>query len=133
MRGLRWLCNKIYHPDAFANRVIHMLERLGPSQGPSIAGGIAVPEGRNQLARDTAQVIQKLAQLGPTERAMLTRIIRYTLLHRPDSLGTVASCLRMYAQIRSMYETHHVWESGCGPLGDITTAARPFTKAMGNS
>src|SRR5207249_3807175 len=55
MRGLRWLCNKIYHPDAFANRVIHMLERLGPSQGPSIAGGIAVPEGRNQLARDTAQ------------------------------------------------------------------------------
>ena len=44
LSGLRRLCNQIYQPDAFAERVIHMLERLGPYQGPPLRQNPAQPQ-----------------------------------------------------------------------------------------
>ena len=110
VQGLRRLCNQIYHPDAFAERVIRMLDQLGPYQGPPSRGAPARSPERERLDRDTAGVIRKLADLGPTEEAMVARVIRYAIGRHPDRLGVVGACLRMYAQIRSMYELNKVWE-----------------------
>jgi hypothetical protein len=111
MTGLRRLCNEIYHPDAFADRVVHMLERLGRYQGPPLQDQRAsLPQVREQLAHDTADLIRKLYNLGPAEKAMVTRIARCALAKRESHAVELAgSCLQMYAQIRSIYEINHVW------------------------
>ncbi len=111
LSGLRRLCNDIYRPDAFAERVVHMLERLGPYRGPRLEHASS-PEGRDPLARDTAAIIRTLFHLGDAEKAMVTRIGRCALA-RSDrhALELAGSCLRMYAQIRSIYEFHQIWEA----------------------
>jgi len=34
LSGMRWLCNRLYSPQAFACRVVQMIEALGPQLGP---------------------------------------------------------------------------------------------------
>lgn len=99
LNGLRDLCNHIYSPQAFGDRMVAMLDRLG--DGPQGHSATAVHAG---LLRDTATVIKTLAARGGEERAMIARVGRHALAHRPQSLPLVQNCLRFYAQIRHLYD-----------------------------
>ena len=36
--GLHWVCNRMYRPEAFGQRLIQMIERMGPQRGPFQTG-----------------------------------------------------------------------------------------------
>jgi hypothetical protein len=64
------------------------------------------------LARDTAQVIQRLNRLGREERALVGRLGRYALYERPETLQFVQTWLRFYAQVRCVYALTGFWNPG---------------------
>lgn len=101
--GVRTLAEQIYHPQAFADRVLHMLRRLGPYRGPPLPAAPPASFRQTGLMRETAAMLKALASSGPEEKAMVGRIGRYALDHRPETLPLIQTCLRFYAQIRHVY------------------------------
>lgn len=97
--GLRELGNAIYAPAAFGDRMIAMLQRLGPL---AVRPG-GEPPHRAALAADTAAIVRALARSGPQERAMVSRVGGHALRQCPQLLPLVQACLRYYAQIRHVY------------------------------
>lgn len=101
--GVQGLGEDIYAPQAFGQRLLHMVDRLGPYRGPRLPPAKTIVPARAALMAETAAIIRALAAAGPQERAMVARVGRHVLDHRPDALPLVQSCLRFYAQIRHVY------------------------------
>lgn len=99
MDGLRHLCNHIYSPQAFGDRMVAMLDRLGRS---GRAAPFLAPI-HQDVAAETAEVIKRLAARGPQERALVGRVGRHALTHCPQALSVVQNYLRFYAQIRHVF------------------------------
>lgn len=112
LRGVRWLGNRLYQPESFGDRVMHALKRFKPNRSPaSSVAGFGSTDWQ-PLARDTAQVIQRLNRLGRGERALVGRLGRYALNERPETLRFVRTWLRFYAQVRCVYALTGFWNSG---------------------
>jgi len=115
IEGIRWLCNSIYRPEAFEERVTKLIETLGRSHaGPAHEqrGPAARP-----LSVDTAAVIHQLRRLGPAEQKMFTNIMN-KLQPKPIAYGPVMGSLFTYSQIRFMYAQNQFWEPQIAPAAD---------------
>jgi radical SAM superfamily enzyme YgiQ (UPF0313 family) len=104
--GLKWLGNKLYHPTAFTQRMVAMIDRMGPQLGPFKAGYTAhVGRAVESQARG---VIRKLISKGPDEREMWATISE-ALSAKPEAGPTAMMSLFSYAQIRCLYEANGYW------------------------
>ena len=105
LEGLRRLGNHIYSPQAFGDRMVAMLDRLGatPSASLPVSTMLSVPKHREALKSETAAIIKQLALSGAAEKAMVARVGRHALQNCPQALPLVQTCLRFYAQIRHVY------------------------------
>lgn len=107
--GLQRLCNHLYSPASFGERVVHMIESLGPMHGPLEAHGAEARRDRRPVGRDGFNLIRRLIRLGPEERKMWARIEK-ALARRPETSLWVMDSLARYAQVRAMYEEGSFWE-----------------------
>ncbi len=108
LEGLRWLCNRLYDPDAFAERVVQTIDKLGPQRGP-FGKSRTSPSELRAIDREGVGLLKKLIRQGPAERRMW-KTISAAMLAKPGSQGLVMSVLFRYAQIRCLYEQGHFWE-----------------------
>ena len=106
LAGLRWLCNKLYEPAAFGERLLRQIEFFGKPGEP--AERLATDSLR-PLDADTATLLGTLGQLGPAEDDMW-RSVRTALRSRPAATAHVMSTLVQYLQIRYMYESTGIWQ-----------------------
>jgi radical SAM superfamily enzyme YgiQ (UPF0313 family) len=106
--GLQWLCNKLYDPAAFGERVIRFMQTYGKRSALRSHNTKTRPVLR-PIERDGHQLIMKLKQLGPRENEMWSRI-NAQILKRPELASTVLKFLSQYMQIRHMYEHGQFWE-----------------------
>lgn len=106
LEGLRWLCNKLYDPTAFGERLLRQIEFLGE---PGEPGEGLVSGTLRSLDADVATLLGTLGQLGPGEDDMWRRV-RTALRIRPAATPHVMSTLVQYLQIRYMYETTGLWQ-----------------------
>jgi hypothetical protein len=113
--GLRWLCNRLYDPAAFGERLLHQLDLLGmvPADEAIDADAAAVRTGTaGDAARpvaDSLALLRMLPQLGPAEAEMWARI-RGRLRTRPELLEHVLLEVFHYLQLRYMYEQSGMWD-----------------------
>jgi hypothetical protein len=108
LAGMRWLCNKLYDPPAFGERLLRQIEFLAPlRQGSerSTAGSL------REVELDGLRLLGTLPKLGLDESA-LWRNVRRALARRPYATEQVMQTLIQYLQVRYMYETSGVWEPG---------------------
>jgi Domain of unknown function (DUF4070) len=105
--GLKWLGNHLYDPYNFAQRVIRMIQVLGPQRGPFKAG--YTPHKGRPVEAEASGVIRKLLRRGPAERQMW-KTISDALAEKPEAGPMVMNSLFSYAQVRCLYETDHYWE-----------------------
>lgn len=108
-QGIRWLSNKLYHPTAFGERVVRMIEKIAPRT--ALQGGPGAPPNPppRPIEHDVNDVVASIAKIGPDEELMMERINK-GLASQPDLRGTVSSFLFRYMQIRYMYEQEAYWE-----------------------
>ena len=107
--GIRWLSNKLYHPAAFGERVVNMIDKIAPRT--ALQGGAGAPQNPppRPIEHDVNDLVKGIAKIGPDEELMMERINK-ALAKQPDLRGTVNSFLFRYMQIRYMYEQENYWE-----------------------
>ncbi len=106
--GLKGLCNRLYHPDAFGERVCHFIGRYSKGQARKAAVTRTAPAPARRIDDDALKLIGRLWQMGPAEARMCARIQKEIAAH-PVSKPFVMSVLAQYMQIRHMYQYGRVW------------------------
>jgi len=107
--GLQRLCNRLYHPRAFGDRLVHLIESLGPHRGPH--QGAVRDDGWDPrpIRHDELGLLRKLIRTGPEERRMWARISA-ALEEKPEAGVIAMEAMVRYAQVRCMYEVGSFWE-----------------------
>jgi len=101
--GIQWLCNKLYEPSAFGERVLRFIDRLGQRRDPRHAEGIWGLADLRPVESDGLALLSKLVHLGRDEAQMWSRI-RKGISRRPETAEFVFQMIFQYIQIRYMYE-----------------------------
>jgi radical SAM superfamily enzyme YgiQ (UPF0313 family) len=120
--GLRRLCNDVYRPDAFGERMLRFIETMGVRPPPPPPG--AGREARS-IDADALQVVMNVRKMGPEENKMWYRVWS-AASRRPELLPLVGRMLFQYAQLRYMYRMGRYWDphlAGTPPPGAEATRA----------
>jgi hypothetical protein len=108
LSGLRWLCNKLYDPAAFGERVVKQIDLLAERPADDQRTHRRTHEQRP--TSDTLKLLRSLSQLGEAEAEMWTRI-RRRLAARPDLTSHVIPVVLQYLQVRYMYDHAGLWDA----------------------
>jgi len=106
--GIQWLCNSLYLPEAFEQRVANLINTFGSrrEQRPANEQSTAAIRGINAEA---ATIIQQISKLGPAEAKMLSNIVKMFKKNRA-AIPHVSAALLAYSQTRYMYGVGQFWE-----------------------
>ncbi len=104
-QGVRWLSNKLYHPERFAERTLRYIERLqcaehAPGQRRAL----------RSVDRDTLDLIAGIPKLDAASARMWDRVMG-KLPEKPGAALPVMEALVRYAQLRYMYEQAGFWDA----------------------
>jgi radical SAM superfamily enzyme YgiQ (UPF0313 family) len=121
LRGVRWLCNELYHPAAFGERVLRFVDALGERRDPRSRQG--KPAGAPRAVDiDGVELLARLPRMGPGEASMWGAV-RAALSKKPQAAEFVTRMMMQYLQIRHMYDAGGIYEPHVEPLAP----ARPLT------
>jgi radical SAM superfamily enzyme YgiQ (UPF0313 family) len=125
LAGIKWLCNRLYRPDAFGERMARFIDRFGAQRDDLEPE----PQLRHHEIReirevdiDTLDMVGQMLQSGSEERTMVLRI-RKQLLKKPRATQLIIPMFVRYLQIRYMYERGGLWNPRLG------SSPRPFLEA----
>jgi len=105
--GLKWLCNHLYSPRAFGERLSHFACKVKPHFRASSGKSSRTPR---KIEDDVAGMFRVIERDGrPDFREPLERAVKISREH-PDSFRGVFSSLFSYYQTRHMYEAGGIWE-----------------------
>jgi len=66
--GIRWLCNSIYHPAAFEQRMSKLVDTLGSTRVPLFARQETRAAKPRAVGTDGARMLQRIRHLGPRKK-----------------------------------------------------------------
>jgi radical SAM superfamily enzyme YgiQ (UPF0313 family) len=113
LRGLRWLCNRIYQPSSFGERMVHLIQRLGPRRDPRFLRGGAQRREFRPVDAHSLKLLGRLLASGAEEQQMYRRIQK-AIAAQPAAAGLVMPMLIQYMQIRYMYDRGQFWDPLAG-------------------
>jgi radical SAM superfamily enzyme YgiQ (UPF0313 family) len=123
--GLKWLCNELYTPTNFGQRVLQLIESMGPQRGPfRRENGSLGARQRRPVEIQALAMLKKLIRLGPAERKMW-KVIWEAMQEKPESEPLVMEALLRYAQVRCLYETGQIWEPHVASAGPSLGPLQP--------
>jgi hypothetical protein len=117
LHGLRWLCNRLYAPQAFETRMLHFIDRLRKrcdSGAPSVA---AAAVRRRTIETETLGLLGRFFDLGEEEGKTFSRI-RKRIAQRPHTTEFAIPMLVQYLQIRHMYDQGGIWDRNQSSLSE---------------
>ncbi len=105
--GIRWLANKLYHPDNFGERVERYIKMLSEA-------GAQVPPNKQRTAmrsvdRDTLSLIADIPKLDAPS-ARMWKDVMAQLPDNPNATIPLMEAMVRYQQIRFMYENGNFWD-----------------------
>lgn len=107
--GLQWLCNSLYKPEAFTQRMVQMIETMGPLRGPFAPEKQTAKAALRPIEAEAVTILKKLIRRSPEERKMWTDIMA-AMAKKPDTGPAVMLSLFRYAQVRCLYDSGGFWE-----------------------
>ncbi|MCP4204765.1 MAG: radical SAM protein [bacterium] len=120
--GLQWLCNSLYTPEAFTQRMIKMIETMGPLRGPFAPGKQTAKASLRPIEAEAVTILKKLIRRSPEERKMWSDIMT-AMAKKPDTGPAVMLSLFRYAQVRCLYESGGFWEPRVTEQPSMTAVA----------
>jgi hypothetical protein len=126
--GIRWLCNSIYHPAAFEQRMSKLVDTLGSTRVPLFARQETRAAKPRAVGTDGARMLQRIRHLGPEEEKMFLSIIKKLRGNR-QAASEVLGCMLQYCQVRHMYERCQFWDPTLVPDADPMWHRQPFGAA----
>jgi hypothetical protein len=108
-RGLKGLCNALYAPAAFGERVLRFITRF-QRDGAEPATSQQFPR---EIDTEAVEVAMGVRRLGPEESKMFYQVWS-AASRRPKTMPFVTRFLFQYAQIRHMFGKGSYWEPMLG-------------------
>ena len=121
LRGVRWLANRLYSPEAFGDRLLRFIARVGERRDPKHLETLAHP-GKQRLRpveEGGREIVRRLTALGPEEATMAYKIFG-AVSKKPQAFEYAKAALFHYAQIRYMYDQGQFWDT------HVAGEAQPF-------
>lgn len=106
-QGIRWLSNKLYHPDRFGERVLRYLDRLRCAERGR--GAFHHRRDMRSVDRDTLALIAQIPRLDAASARMWERVMA-KLPEKPGAAVPLMEAMVRYAQLRFMYEEADFWD-----------------------
>ena len=104
--GMQWLCNRLYRPSAFEQRVARYIDQYrAPAPRPNSK---AQPAPERRLDRERVELVRRVATLGKEEALMAARLER-RLLRKPEATPHVMLAIGYYMQTRHMFSVSGLW------------------------
>jgi hypothetical protein len=107
--GVKWLCNSLYRPDAFEQRVAQLIATFGRRRESRPAVNDRQDSPTRTINSDSAALIQRISELGTAEKKMFSNIVKM-FPKNPTAGPHVMGQLFHYSQVRYMYEYGKFWE-----------------------
>ena len=108
LEGLSWLCNSLYHPEAFAERISDFIDRFGSQQPTARTSAGWVQAGARSVDADAMSLISRV--LNDPTHSRLFGLVNEKARKNPLAASVVPSFFLQYAQIRYMYEVGGIWQ-----------------------
>lgn len=110
--GVRWLCNRLYRPQAFERRLALFIDQFeAPSPRPN--SGFRSPVPPRQVDSDRLYVARTVTRLGRAEQDMAARLGQ-RLMRKPAAMSWALLALAQYMQVRCFYESVGLWDPALG-------------------
>ncbi|MEM7583098.1 MAG: radical SAM protein [Acidobacteriota bacterium] len=121
LHGVRWLANKLYSAEAFEDRLLRFIARVGQRRDPRHLREQAHPgQVRHRpVEQGGREIVRRLTALGPREAQMAYKVFG-AVSKKPEVFEYAKAALFHYAQIRYMYDQGQFWDS------HIAGVAQPF-------
>ena len=113
VQGVKWLCNSLYRPDAFEERVAKVIATFGRRREQKRPESSEQDVDMRAVYADSATLIRSIARLGPAEKAMLGNVVKM-FPQNPAAAPYIMGNLYQYAQARFMYEFGQFWDPMLG-------------------
>jgi radical SAM superfamily enzyme YgiQ (UPF0313 family) len=109
--GVRWLCNRLYRPEAFGQRVLRFIDRFEvPAPRVNSAGRVSSVR---TVDAERVQLSSRIMAMGAEERLMISRISK-RLERKTGATPFVLMLIGYYMQIRHIYESCGIWDPALG-------------------
>ena len=123
--GLRWLCNALYAPAAFGERMVRFIETFGRKSRNLVEVPIDLAAMR-AIDEQAIQLALRVRRMGEEESRMWYRVWA-AAARRPVTKLLVTRMLFQYAQIRFMFQQGNYWEP---LLAETLAAPSPATETF---
>ncbi len=110
LEGVQRLCNRLYDPDAFAERVVHFIDSINLPEMPTSAAQPS-PGPRRNIHSECMELVSRFSHLGDREKTAFERILK-AIRRKPQVGHQAGAMLAQYMQIRHMYERGGIWQIG---------------------
>jgi hypothetical protein len=122
--GLQRLCQALYSPAAFGERMLRFIDRFGAARGKD-RGASPDASPLREVDAQAIEVALGVRRLGPAESEMWHRVWS-AASRRPGTAAFVTRMLLQYAQIRYMFQRGRFWTPEPGTsLGEARPASIP--------
>jgi radical SAM superfamily enzyme YgiQ (UPF0313 family) len=123
--GLQNLCNALYAPEAFGERMLRFIETFGRAR-PDAPPAQMDPASLRFIDRQAFQLAMDVRRMGEKEGRMWNRVWG-AAIRRPATIAIVSRILFQYAQARHMFAQGSYWEP---QLAQPPVAPSPKAEAL---
>jgi len=125
--GVHWLCNRLYRPDAFAERALRFVGEFGRDRlPPASTVSRAARSHYRSFDIEALQLAARVGQLGPEEAKMFTRV-QAAVSKKPEASTQMILMLGQYMQVRHSFSSAGLWNPYLGaqpnPVWELAGAA----------
>jgi hypothetical protein len=129
LAGLRWLCNRLYDPASFGERLLRQIERLGTQYMPETdrSGTRSTRTAAARPTADSMRLLRSFSHLGPAEAELWTRV-RKAMAARPETTEHALNAMMHYLQARHVYAATGLWDPSLAKLPSPRIGAGTFAE-----
>lgn len=108
LEGVQRLCNRLYDPTAFGERIMHFIDSINLQGIPGSTVRPSLGRGRN-IQAESLELAGRFTRLGGKEKTTFVRILK-ALQRKPQAGAWALAMLAQYMQVRHMYERGGIWK-----------------------
>jgi hypothetical protein len=112
LEGTITLVRRIYHPTAFGERLIRLIDQLGTDVDRPADNSAAVQRQGRRVEMDYFMLSSRLRWLGPLEEQLFERTVA-AVTKKPSASKAAFLMLAQYMQVRTMIEQYFASRSLC--------------------
>jgi len=118
LTGVKWLCNRLYHPDAFGERMSRFIDCFGAQSNYLESEARLRARDMRTIEIESVDLVGRELKSDTEEGKMISRLLKQAS-KKTKSAPWVIPMLAQYLQVRYLYEQGGIWSAHIGSSPDF--------------